>query len=206
MPPSDFSGRCGRCGTQSLMFGSPERIRSSSAVKVAPTPAFAMLPASSRLTSRPETGINPASARRFGSDVPPISVPRDDFLSPTLLALAPGAFAPAPPLDAFRRCLPASERMRRVSSARAARALISSFETVRVSPSSCSIQLETGPFRSTGAPSKEACGDSPKPLLSRSSPAIPAGLPVFLSRGFAMAGIWTRLAAKERPEVAAMCR
>jgi hypothetical protein len=88
MPPSDFSGRSGRCGTHiwpSLNSGLPESISAFSASTVAVTPLVeASWPASSSVTSSPATGIRPAAARSRGSFEPPIDAPPPVRLSPTV--------------------------------------------------------------------------------------------------------------------------
>ena len=79
MPPSDFSGRAGRCGVQIWPFlcsGLPDSISLDSASTVAVTPDCGIASASSRLMSRPGTGLRPAAARSRAVAAPPIDVPR----------------------------------------------------------------------------------------------------------------------------------
>ena len=78
-PPSDFSGRAGRCGTHSSPFlcsGLPLSISAESAATVAVTPELSRESTSSRDMSRPATGFRPAAARSLGEAAPPIDVPR----------------------------------------------------------------------------------------------------------------------------------
>ena len=79
MPPSDFSGRSGRCGVQIWPFlcsGLPDSISRESAATVAVTPEFDSDSASSSEMSRPATGLSPAAARSLADAAPPIEVPR----------------------------------------------------------------------------------------------------------------------------------
>ncbi len=140
MPPSDFSGRAGRCGVQSLPSlnsGLPlsMSLASASTVAVTPEPEVS-LSASSKATSRPATGLSPAAARVFGSVVPPIDVPRADFDAE---------------ISTFLRCLPALD----ATSRRLSKVLASA------SDSSCFTQSETLPER--GVPESGACGASSNP-------------------------------------------
>ena len=80
MPPSDFSGRAGRCGVHSspsLCSGLPLSISADSAATVAVTPLEAMVSASSSEMSRPATGLRPAAVRSRAVAAPPIEVPRE---------------------------------------------------------------------------------------------------------------------------------
>ena len=82
MPPSDFGGRSGRCGTQgwpSRKMSRPFWIISSSAFTVAVTPPSGSASASSIDTDMPATGLRPPAARVFGSVEPPSEPPRDDL-------------------------------------------------------------------------------------------------------------------------------
>ena len=79
MPPSDFSGRAGRCGVHSWPFlcsGLPLSISADSADTVAVTPELVIRSASSRSMSSPATGFRPAAARSRAEAAPPIEVPR----------------------------------------------------------------------------------------------------------------------------------
>ena len=79
MPPSDFSGRAGRCGVQIWPFlcsGLPLSISWESAATVAVTPDCDSCSASSRAMSRPATGFRPAAARSRADAAPPMEVPR----------------------------------------------------------------------------------------------------------------------------------
>ncbi len=79
MPPSDFSGRAGRCGVHSWPFlcsGLPLSISADSAETVAVTPEVVIRSASSRSMSSPATGFRPAAARSRAEAAPPIEVPR----------------------------------------------------------------------------------------------------------------------------------
>ena len=79
MPPSDFSGRAGRCGVHSWPFlcsGLPLSISADSADTVAVTPDGGIRSASSRSMSSPATGFRPAAARSRAVAAPPIEVPR----------------------------------------------------------------------------------------------------------------------------------
>ena len=141
MPPSDFSGRAGRCGVQILPFlckGLPDSISAESASTVAVTAVPALSEAaSSSVVSMPDTGLRPALARVFGSVEPPIEVPRADLEAA---------------ISTFLRCLPALEAISRwVSTAEAS-----------ASASSCFTQSATEPC--SGAPSKDDCGASSKPF------------------------------------------
>ncbi len=208
MPPSDFSGRAGRCGVQSLPFlcsGLPLSMRSDSActVLVLAVPA-SDFSASSIDMSRPATALSPAAARARGSVVPPMDVPREvlAFFSltaeraPPWPARAPRTGSDArsrlPPsavslsrAAAFLRCLPAAERIARFSSLRRARTASSS-ACLAMSDAQSAIEPDAG------APSKEACGASPKPVLSSSREEVLRG-------DLAMAGIWDGDGAKGRP-------
>src|SRR5690606_11696886 len=81
LPPSDFSGRGGRCGTQVLSWisGRPVSISADSAATVAVTDDADIDSASSRLISRPETGLRPLAARSRAVAAMPIDVPRPDL-------------------------------------------------------------------------------------------------------------------------------
>lgn len=145
-PPSDFGGRAGRCGVQSLPSlnsGLPLSISADSASTVAVTPDVDVsLAASSRDTSRPATGLRPAAARVFGSVEPPMEVPRADLL-PTISTLpflpaffgAASSSAPAAlraaleaAISTVLRCLPALEAICRwVSKAEASASASSRF-------------------------------------------------------------------------------
>ena len=80
MPPSDFSGRAGRCGVHSwpsLCSGLPLSISADSAATVAVTRrTWPACSASSSEMSRPATGLRPAAARSRAVAAPPIEVPR----------------------------------------------------------------------------------------------------------------------------------
>src|SRR5688500_19831424 len=78
-PPSDCSGRAGRCGTHNSPFlcsGLPDSIRAERAATVAVTPELSSEPTSSSEMSRPATGLRPAAARSLAVAAPPIEVPR----------------------------------------------------------------------------------------------------------------------------------
>ncbi|OWK23803.1 hypothetical protein AJ87_30245 [Rhizobium yanglingense] len=141
IPPSDFSGRAGRCGVQILPFlcsGLPDSMSAESASTVAVTAVPAeSCEASSSVVSMPETGLRPAAARVFGSVEPPIEVPRADFEAA---------------ISTFLRCLPALEANSRCVSTLDASA----------SASSCFTQSATEP--SNGGPSMDDCGASSKPF------------------------------------------
>ncbi len=162
MPPSDLSGRAGRCGVQilpSLNSGLPLSISADSASTVAVTAPGARFWASSSEVSMPATGLRPARARSFGSVELPIEVPRalrlvvvfDAAFSAAALSVATCSLWARAAFSTLRRCFPAWEASERWLSMPAASA----------SDSSCLTQSATEPV--SGAPSKAVCGASSKP-------------------------------------------
>ena len=150
MPPSDFSGRAGRCGVHSspsLCSGLPDSISAESAATVAVTPPEAIVSASSSEMSRPATGLRPAAARSLADAAPPIEVPR---------AVRPGeAERSGIFFEGFGDLPPSPLRIWRPSCS--------------ASCSICSAQSAIEPV--SGAPENSACGASAKPPLCSGSDA-----------------------------------
>ncbi len=207
MPPSDFCGRAGRCGTQISPFlnsGLPLSMSLESASTVAVTAPVASDWASSSETSMPAIGLRPAAARVLGSEEAPIETPREVLCALTLSSLRD--FAPRGPRigsDArsglrpaadfcafssatFSACLRASTSifLRCLPAFEASSRWLSTVEA-SASASNCFTQSETEP--ESGAPSNGACGASSNAFEG----AEDLG-------DLAMAGIWRRAAAKGR--------
>jgi hypothetical protein len=188
-PPSDLSGRAGRCGVQVLPFlnsGLPLSISADSACTVAVLALVAPEASASSIDmSRPATALRPAAARSRGLVLAPIEVPRAVFLA---FSFSASAFsASAGDFPAFLRCLPAAERISRFSALRRALTASSSASFAR-----SAAQSAIEPAEDTGAPESFGCGASSNPSNSE-----PSGR-VFFAGDLAMAAIWAESAAKER--------
>ncbi len=157
-PPSLFSGRGGRCGTQvwSRNSGRPFSIRSESACTVAVTAPCGVASASSSVTSRPATGISPAPARslRRGAAAHRRAARGLERLFVARFS-SPGDASPAQ----------AGASGRKASGRRAPSpgAWASPSRSLEIA----SAHAETGPDGS-GRPSRRACGASEKPSVPRS--------------------------------------
>ncbi len=158
-PPSLFSGRGGRCGTQVLSrnSGRPSSISRESDSTVAVTPDGGSAPASSSITSSPATGIKPAPARSLALARPPIDVP---------LAVRRGAVFCCFSFSGFKGI----DRSERVGSPRpfTRRFGFSFAAPASASRAISSAQVEIDPDSfPAGTPSSFACGASPNPDFLR---------------------------------------
>ncbi len=166
MPPSDFSGRAGRCGVQISPFlcsGLPLSISFDSASTVAVTPDWGRDSASSRLMSRPATGFRPAADRSLAEAAPPIEVPRAVRVG---AAERSGIFFVGLASRA-RAAVPASPRV--PAEALPTRGASIPCPSRSASRAISSAQSAIDP--DSGAPLSAGCGASAKPLRSSGSAA-----------------------------------